>query len=73
MFCFIWVFCHDHSWITELQGKGEGISLPPYYHFHPLHRHLDISQVITAEISPLHIAPRIELGTFDFQAQVSKH
>ena len=26
------------------------------YHFHPLHRHLDISRAITAESSPLHIA-----------------
>ena len=31
-------------------------SLTPHYHFHPLHRHLDISWVITAESSPLHIA-----------------
>ena len=38
------------------QGKGEGIYLTPLYHFHPLHRHLDISRVITAESSPLHIA-----------------
>ena len=36
-------------------GEGEGISLPPHY-FHTLHRHLDISRVITAESSPLHIA-----------------
>ena len=27
----------------RLQGKGEGTSLTPLYHFHPLHRHLDIS------------------------------
>ena len=57
-FCFfsIWVFFHDHSRITGLQGEGEGISLTPHYHFHPLHRHLDISRAITAESSPLHIA-----------------
>ena len=47
----IWVFLHDHSRITELQGKREGISLT----LHPLHRNLDISQAITAESSPLHI------------------
>ena len=52
----IWVFFHDHSRITGLQGKGEGISLTPHYHFHPLHRHLDISRAITAESSHLHIA-----------------
>ena len=40
-----WVFFHDHSRITGLQGKGRGISLTPHYTFHLLHRHLDISQV----------------------------
>ena len=55
-FFFIWVFYHNHSWITGLQGKRESISLAPHYHFHPLYRHLDISRAITAESSPLHIA-----------------
>ena len=31
----IWVFFHEHSRITGLQGKEEGISLTPRYHFHP--------------------------------------
>ena len=52
----IWAFFHDHSQFTGLQGKGEGISLTPHYHFHPLHRHVDISRAIAAESSPLHIA-----------------
>ena len=56
IFFSIWIFSHDHSRIAGLQGKGEGISLTSHYHFHPLHRRLDISQVITAESSPLHIA-----------------
>ena len=51
-----WVFFHEHSRITGLQGKGEGISLTPHYHFHPLHRRLDISRAIAAESSPLRIA-----------------
>ena len=38
-FFSIWVFFHEHSRITELQRKGEGISLTPHYHFNPLHRH----------------------------------
>ena len=38
------------------QGKREDISLTNNFHFHPLHRHFDVSQVITAENSPLHIA-----------------
>ena len=48
-------FFHNHSRTTELQGKGGDISLTPHYHFHPLHRHLDISWTITAGSSPLHI------------------
>ena len=56
IFFSIWVFFHDHSQFTGLQGKREGIYLTPHYHFHPLHRHLDISRAITAESSPLHIA-----------------
>ena len=55
-FLSIWVFFHDHSRITGLQGKGEGISLTPHYHFHPLHRRLHISRAVIAESSPLHIA-----------------
>ena len=54
-FFSIRVFFHNHSRITGLQEKGEGISLTPHYHFHPFHRHLDISRVITAESSPLHV------------------
>ena len=65
----IWVFFHDHSRITGLQGKGEGISSTPHYHFHPLHRHLDISWAITAESSPLHIAnSRTRIGNLWFQS-----
>ena len=55
-FFFIWVFFHEHWRITGLQGRGESISLTPHYHFHMLHRHLDISGVITAESLPQRIA-----------------
>ena len=55
-FFSIWVLFHEHSQFTGEQGKGEGIYLTPLYHFHPLHRHLDISRAIAAESSPLHIA-----------------
>ena len=55
--CFfsIWVFFHNYSRITRLQGKGEDISLTLHYHFNPLYKHLDISRAIIAESSPLHI------------------
>ena len=66
-FFSIWDFFHEHLQITGLQEKGEGISLTPHYHFHPLHRHLDISRVITAESSPLHIASsRTQTGNLWF-------
>ena len=56
LFFSIQVLFHEHSQIAGLQGKGEGIPLPPHYHFHPLHRPLDNSHAITAESSPLHLA-----------------
>ena len=40
----------------DCRGRGEGISLTRHCHFHPLHRHLDISRATTAESSPLHVA-----------------
>ena len=39
--------------IHRTAGKWEAISLYPFCNFHSLHRHLDISQVIAAESSPL--------------------
>ena len=55
LFLSIRVFFHDHSRTTGLQGKEDAISLTPHYHFHPLHRHLGINRVVTAESSPLDI------------------
>ena len=55
-FFSIWAFFHEHSRITGMQGNGEDISLSPHYHFHPLHRHSDISRAIAAGSSPLQIA-----------------
>ena len=48
-FFSIWDLFHERLRITGLQEKGKGISLIRHYHFHPLHRHLDISRAITAE------------------------
>ena len=56
LFLSMWIFFHEYLWFTEQQVKGEDISLYLFYHFYPLHRHLDISLVIAAESSPLHIA-----------------
>ena len=53
-FFSIWVFFHEHSQFIGQQEKGEAISLSPLYHFHPLHRHLGISQAITAEPTSAH-------------------
>ena len=72
-FC-LWVFFDNHSRIAGLQRKGEGISLTPQYHFHPLHGHLDISLAITAESLPLRIGTAgLEPGTFGFRAQIGNH
>ena len=38
----------------DCKGKWEGISLTPHCNFHPLHRNLEISRVITANSSLLH-------------------
>ena len=44
------------------------------YHFHQIHRHLDINWAITAESSSLHIASNwTQTGTFGFQVQVANH
>ena len=73
-FFSIWVFFHEHSRFTRQQGKGEGIYLTPLYHFHPLHRHLDISRAITAESSPVHIAgSRTRTGNLWFPSEVANH
>ena len=39
--------------LQDCNGKKKGITLILHYHFQPLHRHLDISWVITAGSSPL--------------------
>ena len=66
-FLSIWVFFHEHSRVTGLQEKGEGISLTPHYNFHLLYRRLGISPAITTESSPLHIASsRTQTGNLCF-------
>ena len=50
-------------------GRGRGKPCP-LYHFHPLHRHLDISRAITAESSPLHKASSwTRIGNLWFQSE----
>ena len=48
---FVWVFFHEYSRFTGQQEKVEAIILTLLYHFH---LHLDHSQTITTESSPLH-------------------
>ena len=57
IFFFYLVFFHEYPRFTGQQVKGETISLYPFYHLHPLYRHLDIS-CIAAESSPVRIAGR---------------
>ena len=51
----MWVFFYQHSQITRLQRKGEGISLTPHYHLLLLQRQLDINLAITVQSWPLYI------------------
>ena len=53
---FVLVFLSQTFSIHRTAEEGKGISLTPHQHFHPLHRHLDISWAITVESLPLHIA-----------------
>ena len=39
----------------DSKSRETAFFLTPHYHFHPLHRHLDMSQEVTAESSPLHM------------------
>ena len=45
VFLSIWVFIHKHSGFTEQQGEREATTISPLYHFQPLQRHLEISQL----------------------------
>ena len=57
---------------TSLYFHVEGISLTLQFHFHSLHRYLDISRAIAAESSPLHIASsRTRIG--NLRTQVANH
>ena len=69
-FFSIGVFFHNHSRITGLQVKGEGISLTCHYHFHPLQRYLDISRAITGESTTQDIASSLT-GTENWFPSVS--
>ena len=57
-FFYLFFFLLRTFTIHTTAGEVAGIYLTPLYHFHPLHRHLDITRAITAESSPLHIASR---------------
>ena len=56
IFIFHWVFFHKHSRLTWQQEKEEAFPLTPLYHFHTIHRHLDISRNNTAVNSTMYIA-----------------
>ena len=43
---FYQAFFQEYSQFSVEQGKGEAIFLTPLYHFHPLHRHLDVSRLV---------------------------
>ena len=65
--CFfsIWIFFHDHSQITGLQGKGEGLSLTPYYHF------TRFTDTLVSERKPLTTKPRSLLRMLNYANSTS--
>ena len=61
---------HD-SQVSKRKGR---LSLYPFYQFNSPHRHFDISQVNTAEKSPLRIASsHTRTGNLWFPIQVANH
>ena len=71
-FFFYFGFLSHTFTIHRTAGEGEAISLTPLYYFHPLHRNVGISQVITAECVPLLItSSRTRTGNLWLRAQNS--
>ena len=72
-FSSIWVFFHEHSQITGLQGKKEGISLTPSA---TSTRFTDIQILPRRLLQRAHLcaqlAAGLEPGTFGFRAQPAK-
>ena len=64
--CFFFFFTNIHH-SQNSKGNGDVIFLTPLYHFHPLHRHLDISLAITGGNSLLHrVSGRTRIGNYCF-------
>ena len=67
-------FFQEYSRLTGQQGKGKATSLTSLYHFHTLHRHLDVGRAITARA---HLSTQLAAGikprTVGFRVQVSNH
>ena len=72
---FVLAFLSRTFSIHRTAEEGEYLSsLTPDYHFHPLHRHLDIRWAITAESLPLHIArSQIQTGLNIAHTHTHKH
>ena len=71
---YIYVFFHKYLRFTGQQGKGEAIYLTPFYQFHPLNRHLDISWGLQQRAHLcIQLTAKLKLGTFGFRAQVANH
>ena len=66
-FFYIWVSFHDHSRITGLQGKGEGISLTSHYHFHLPYRHLVLGDNQHSPRKVLQFIPLFKFGNIIWQ------
>ena len=71
LFFSIYVFFQEHSRFTEQEGKGEVISLTPFYHLQLLYKHLHIIWVISAESALFtQPTPRLKPGTVSSQRKL---
>ena len=69
LYIYIYIYIYINSQFTGQQGKEEALN-----HFHPVNRHLDISRVITAGSSPLHIgSSRTRTGNLRKSLTITLH
>ena len=70
IFFYLGFISLDSHHSQDSRGRGDEI-LTPLYYFHPLHKHFDFSQAITAESSPLHFNFNQEPLVFEHKLQTA--
>ena len=52
-------------------GEGGGISVTPYYHFHPLHRQTLVGQLMQTAHLCIYVAARLKPRNFSLRVQAT--